>query len=229
MNEKHIKMYMRQAREMANPEHNDCLSRSIGAVVVKNDQPGGRIVSTGFNGPAAGLPRPDTEEHLMNVTVPQLTEEEFLKLKRFACDLYVDKSNENGLKLLDDETGELSVKAVKGCKTCPRRMVGAPSGSRLELCGCAHAERNAIYRSSESLLGCTIFCWCPLPCWDCSVAIVQSGIKHVVCMASPDYSVQSRWILSKGGVTFEYRDPETLDFVPVLEFNKQHDIERDTK
>lgn len=46
-----------------------------------------------------------------------------------------------------------------------------------------HAERNAIYtaaRNGVSLKGCTIYlCW--FPCDDCTRAIIQSGIKKVVC------------------------------------------------
>ena len=46
-----------------------------------------------------------------------------------------------------------------------------------------HAERNAIYSAAElgvSLVNCTIYLnW--FPCPDCARAVIQSGIKTVVC------------------------------------------------
>ncbi len=48
-----------------------------------------------------------------------------------------------------------------------------------------HAERNAIYNAQTSVRGMTIYLpW--FPCVDCARAIVQSGIKCVVC-GEPDF------------------------------------------
>lgn len=42
-----------------------------------------------------------------------------------------------------------------------------------------HAERNAIYNATRSLLGCTLYImW--FPCADCARAIIQSGITTLV-------------------------------------------------
>lgn len=46
----------------------------------------------------------------------------------------------------------------------------------------AHAERNAIYNAARigvSTKGCTMYCTCGVPCSDCSIAIIQSGIKTI--------------------------------------------------
>jgi dCMP deaminase len=56
-----------------------------------------------------------------------------------------------------------------------------------------HAERNAIYNAARvgiPLEGCRMYIpW--FPCMDCARAIVQSGIRELVCI-EPDYA-DSRW------------------------------------
>lgn len=47
-----------------------------------------------------------------------------------------------------------------------------------------HSERNAIYNASRagvSTKGCTLYVTPLFPCADCARAIIQSGIKKVVC------------------------------------------------
>jgi dCMP deaminase len=57
-----------------------------------------------------------------------------------------------------------------------------------------HAERNALYNMTRVGIpsnGCTMYCtWGP-PCADCARAIVQSGIKEVVCHA--EFPGSSGW------------------------------------
>lgn len=68
-------------------------------------------------------------------------------------------------------------------KTCARE--GITSGSQLEI-GCVHAEQNAIYnaaRRGASVEGCWIFVNGE-PCLICAKAIVQVGIKKVICIAN---------------------------------------------
>ena len=203
--DKHTRMYLKVARALADPEHNSCLSRSIGAVVVKADVPGGRIVSTGYNGPAANLPKPDSDEFLREVVWPQLTDQD----RRAVLGL-TDASP-------DGSGRDTFCHRYAGCGQCPRRIVGAPSGQRLELCNCAHAERNAVTRATEPLEGCTMFCWCGVPCGDCATAIVNSGIRHLVCIDwGGDYSPQSRWMLLRAGISIELRQPDTLEMADLL-------------
>lgn len=76
-----------------------------------------------------------------------------------------------------------------------------------------HAERNAIYNASRigaSLKGCTMYLmW--FPCADCARAIIQSGVKRLVCY-EPDLSNQ-KWgnhfkvaveLLNECGVEVKY-------------------------
>ncbi len=55
-----------------------------------------------------------------------------------------------------------------------------------------HAERNAIYNAARigvSVKGCTMYLmW--FPCADCARAIIQSGIKTLVCFP-PDYECKT--------------------------------------
>lgn len=180
MNEKFVKKYMRFAKLVAE-DQNPCYARQVGAIVVDPDL--NKIVGTGYNGPPKGVPHCDSEEHLNNIVWPQLT-----KIER---DLI-------GFKPI---TQEEFVQKYADCKTCPRRLIMASSGQRLELCSCVHAEANAIVNAAQKLSGCYIFCWCPLPCVECSKLIINSGIKKVYCyQEDKDYSVGSRFILKKAGV-----------------------------
>lgn len=82
-----------------------------------------------------------------------------------------------------------------------------------------HAERNAIYeaaRRGNSLLDTRMYLpW--FPCVDCARAIIQSGIRTLVCI-EPDFS-DERWgddfrvsvdLLAEGGVLVIYFDEKTL-------------------
>lgn len=47
-----------------------------------------------------------------------------------------------------------------------------------------HAERNALYNASRSVIGCTIYSTL-FPCADCARAIIQCGITKVVTYTPP--------------------------------------------
>lgn len=66
---------------------------------------------------------------------------------------------------------------------CPRKAMGIPSGQRLSLCPCAHAERNAIDQAAKmghSTHGCILYLNTCIPCLDCAYSIVSAGIVEVV-------------------------------------------------
>jgi dCMP deaminase len=178
--EKFIKKYMKLAR-LLGEDSNPCYSRKIGVLIV--DPTINKIVGTGYNGPPRGTPHCDSKEHLANVVWPQLSENErsLLNFKPITMEEFVDKYN--------------------GCQTCPRRLVGAPSGKRLELCSCAHAEANAIVNASQNVHGCEMFAWCPLPCIECTKLVINAGIKRVYCYKeTADYSVGSRYLFKQANV-----------------------------
>jgi dCMP deaminase len=177
ISDKFIKKYLRLAKFIAE-DQNPCYSRHVGAVIV--DPVINKVVGTGYNGPPKSVPHCDSPEHLRNVVWPQLTqyERDFIEFKPYTCEELVEK--------------------WAGCKNCPRKLIKAESGKRLELCSCAHAEANAIVNASQNLTNCHIFCWCPLPCVECTKLIINAGITHVYCYKEEvDYSVGSRFLFEQ--------------------------------
>lgn len=76
-----------------------------------------------------------------------------------------------------------------------------------------HSERNAIYNASRNLEGSTIYVSPLFPCTDCARAIIQSGIKRLVCR-TPDFN-NERWgdnfkvslqMLNIAGIEIKYLD-----------------------
>lgn len=180
MKEKFIKKYMRLAKFVAE-DQNPCYARKVGAVIV--DPNNNKVVGTGYNGPPKNVPHCDDKQHLEKVVWPQLSqiERDIIEFKPLTCEEFVAK--------------------YKNCGVCPRKLVRADSGKRLELCSCVHAETNAIVNAAQDLHGCYIFCWCPLPCVECSKLIINSGIKKLYCYAEDvDYSVGSRFILNHANI-----------------------------
>jgi dCMP deaminase len=191
LSDKFVKKYLRMARFVAE-DQNPCYSRHVGAVIV--DPVINKIVGTGYNGPPKNVPHCDSEEHLRQVVWPQLNQHEvsLIEMKPMSDEEFVDK--------------------YKDCKVCPRKLIKAGPGERLELCSCAHAEANAIVNASQNLCGCYMFCWCPLPCVECSKLIINSGITRIYCYKEEkDYSVGSRFIMTNAGVEIYELDKNYVD------------------
>ncbi len=196
MTNKFIKKYMRLAKAVAD-DQNPCLSRAIGAIIVNPEK--NLVVSTGYNGPAAGVPHPDTYEFLHDYVYPQLRDKD----KNYIEADYRGKVNACASN--PDNFADV----FNGCKICPRRLVGAISGERLGLCGCAHAEANAVNNAAKagtSTFNCFIFCWCSVPCVDCTNSIINSGIRKVYCLESKDEPINTyndggnAWRMRKSGI-----------------------------
>lgn len=205
MKEKFVKKYMRLAKQVGE-DNNPCHSRSIGVVIVRAYEDGsGKVLGTGYNGPPRGTPHCSSPEYLKDVFWPQLTEED-------------KRTITNSISVLDflptagDYDGQAceALCRVYGNKSiCPRKLVNAPSGKRLELCSCVHAETNAIVNASDDLHGAFIFCWCGVPCIECTKLIINSGIKKVFAIDwGADYSHGSRWLFEKAGVEIIENLPE---------------------
>lgn len=177
---KFVNKYMKLAKVFGE-DSNPCYSRKIGVIIV--DPTINKIVATGYNGPPRGTPHCDSKDHLVNIVWPQLSENEksLIEFKPLTLDEFVNK--------------------YENCKTCPRKLIRAESGKRLELCSCAHAEVNAIVNASQKLVGCHMFCWCPVPCIECTKIIINAGISKIYCFKEDkDYSVGSRYLLNKAKI-----------------------------
>jgi deoxycytidylate deaminase len=195
MIDKWTKKYLKLAKTLAE-DNTSCYSRTIGVVLVSEEN---RIISLGYNGSVSGAPHCDDPKFL---------------------DVWYDKIIDDTDKLLislkydNCDTKDKFIDCFKNKKQCPRRILNIPSGQRLELCNCAHAERNAL--ASANLSGtCTknsvLYCWCGVPCWECSQQIIQAGVKKVICLKRDvDYSVSSRYFLEMAGVTLEILDQELV-------------------
>jgi deoxycytidylate deaminase len=185
-----VKYWMRVARLIEESE-NPCYSRKIGVVIVNplTDT----LVSVGHNSPPKGSPPCDDPDYLENVVWPQLTEEEK------TCAFEKSTKEDNWF-----------VNCFGNCGQCPRKLIGALSGKRLELCVCAHAEHNAIINAGRDLSRYWMICHCGIPCVECVKSVVNSGISTVVCLErSKDYSpYSSRYILKNAGVNLIIKSEE---------------------
>lgn len=196
---------MRLAREVGAYE-NPCYSRKIGSIII--NPVSNKIVGTGYNGPPKGTPHCDTKEYLEDIFWPQLTiseKELFIKQNKDLYDQYIIGSN----KL--DYYKEQICNSFDNCQICPRRLVNARSGQRNELCDCLHSERNAITNSECNLNGCYIFCYCSVPCIQCTGTIINAGIKRVYCLDEERYHSVSETIFQKANVEIIFIDKKELD------------------
>lgn len=205
MKEKWVGKYMRLAKKVGE-DKNPCYSRKIGVVVVRvhADGTSGKVLGTGYNGPPRGTPHCDEREYLETIFWPQLDPVEKAKA--------VNAANTKGVPIVGSEDKDMCkhvCDSYAGQKTCPRKIIGAPSGTRLELCSCAHAETNAIVNSSDDLYGAYMFCWCGVPCVECTKLIINAGIKRVYVIDwGNDYSHGSRWLFDKAGIEVIMHPPE---------------------
>ncbi len=183
---KFIGKYMRRAKQVGT-DLNPCYSRQIGVVIV--DHTANRILGTGYNGPAPGTPHCDSFEFLQDYFWPQLTESE-----KDSFRVELNNSHQNDLTQSD-----MFARKYMDCGQCPRRLVKAKAGERSELCSCGHAERHAITNAACDLSRTTMFCWCGVPCLQCTDAIIQAGIENVVCLPSL-YHEQSLWLFNHSDV-----------------------------
>ena len=185
---------MRLAKQIGEDE-NPCYSRQIGVIIV--DPASKAIRSTGYNGPPPNTPHTDSPAYLREFFWPQLYQDEIeiinnkLKHPHEPSD-FTQARNES---ILEDFLVQFSNKQI-----CPRRLVDAKSGERSELCSCGHAERHAITNAECCIRGFVMFCWCVIPCIQCSDAIIHAGISTVHCLLGKPYHTVSRWLLESGGV-----------------------------
>jgi len=183
MKKKFIKKYMLMAREIA-IANDACYSRKVGVIVIDPSTNG--IVGAGYNGPPENTPHCDTLDFLNNFFLPQLTEKERKALlsvteERFKVSL---KGNyKKALRLWDSKN------------VCPRNILGYNCGKRPQLCSCQHAERNALNKLPIPAKGLVMFCWCGVPCIQCTGSMINAGIKEVHCTKEKkDYQPVSRWL-----------------------------------
>ena len=221
--EKFIRKFMLLAKTIAEDNH-VCYSRQIGAVIVDPNTNG--VVSIGYNGPPEKTPHTDHPDYIRHFLWPQLTTQEKYDLisiywstldithKQRLQGLSVDcglKNNEVCHSILNEYL-DFVCQHIKNCKVCPRKLLNCKSGERSELCSCQHAERNALNKLPISPKGLIIFCWCGVPCIQCTGSIINAGIKEVHCLLDTDYHFVSRYLFATSNTNlFEYEKQKFLE------------------
>lgn len=218
MIDKWTRKYMKLAKALAD-DNTACYSRKIGVVLIsKNNDP----IGFGYNGSITKSPHNDDPAYLAHIWKNILTDKQREHLVE-KYDLKENKDNpsyhfftKNRLLITQiDGMGKSFVDKFSGCETCPRKLLNIPSGESMDICNCSHAERNAIFnaaKSGASTIDAHIYCFCGTPCHECSIAIVQSGIKNVTCLKTdaPDYSKSSRGLLQMAGVNLNIIDAKDI-------------------
>lgn len=152
-----------------------CLSRSIGAVIVRDKT----ILSTGYNGPSRGVPECHTPE----------------RRDQIVRSFYNTPSDRHLAERLHTEWGT----------KCPRQILGFKSGEGLHLCIAGHAEANAVANAAREgvrITGAAMYCYCGVPCQECAKMIIGGGLAQVFHLETlRDYDLNSRWMLKSAGVS----------------------------
>lgn len=95
--------------------------------------------------------------------------------------------------------------------TCRRRELGIPSGEQPHLCGCQHAEANAVANAAAegvSIAGATAYLTCA-PCRTCLGQLANAGVVKVVYRGPyPDVAVER--LADEAGMELEEIEPCNL-------------------
>ncbi len=141
-------------------ERSTCLSRKVGAVMVRDK----RVLSTGYNGAPKGLPHCDEMGGCMRrgeIHPPYID----IFLNEYKEDEEVDKE-----KMLESQD------------FFPPKGEGVKSGYRHELCRAVHAEQNAIIQaavSGVSIKNATLYCT-TYPCVVCAKMLINAEIEKII-------------------------------------------------
>ncbi len=147
-------------------ERSTCLSRKVGAVMVKNK----RVLSTGYNGAPKGLPHCEELGGCMrrgDIHPPYID---------IFLEQYKDKENE------DISKEEMREKMIENQDFFPEKGKGVKSGYRHELCRAVHAEQNAIIQaavSGVSIKNATLYCT-TYPCVVCAKMLINAEIEKII-------------------------------------------------
>jgi len=113
--------------------------------------------------------------------------------------------NERDLKFYLALEGNEPDELLGNASKCPRRELGYKSGEGLHLCQAGHAERNALIqagRNGISTLKTTLYCYCPMPCKDCMIEIINAGVSRLVFLKGKDYDKYSKVLLEESDIRY---------------------------
>ncbi len=148
-----------------------CLSRKVGAILVKDKS----IISTGYNGPARGIP---------HCGYDRLMKDKSIDISHLA--LY----------------GDMSV-ATRFKNECPRKILGYESGTHTELCPAQHAEENCVSNAARlgvSVLGASLYMNCVIPCKNCFGTLINAGIVEIVVDKVELYDKHTQFLIDNSNI-----------------------------
>jgi len=164
--------YLEMCRTVA--KKSQCLSRQIGAVLVKDKT----IISQGYNGPPRGV---------------QPCDRRWLNDKGIR-DAVKDFPQFDSLTVRSDFFRD----HLQG--KCPRYIpeMGFKSGQGLEWCVAGHAERNALINAARHGIAtkdCKLYMDCGIPCTPCLVEIINAGIEEIIVIKMQYYDLSAEYVL----------------------------------
>ena len=156
-----------------------CLSRKIGAVLVKDKT----IISTGYNGPPRGV-RTCDERWLVDKT---MRDKAGFEVPKYNFEEFLPTYNEK----------------LEG--VCPRYVpeMGFKSGEGLEWCVAGHSERNAIINAARNGIctkGTKLYMDCGTPCTPCLVEIINAGVEEIIITREYYYDESAEYLLKNSGL-----------------------------
>lgn len=93
---------------------------------------------------------------------------------------------------------------------CPRKRMGYKQGEGLQHCSAVHSEVNTVLQSARlgvNTKGSTLYCYCNVPCINCSKELINAGIQRVVCLGKEEYfnnnGLSSIEMLTQAGVQLD--------------------------
>lgn len=149
-------------------KNSKCHSRQIGSILVKDKI----IISTGYNGPARGIPE---------------------------CIIRLYEDSEMYLELEIRGIDKIAIKRAYDKKICPRKVLGFKSGEGLEWCNAVHSEKNCLLSAARlgiATKGATLYIDAEVsPCTQCYSASIQAGIKEIVVIKNNIYDPSLEWCM----------------------------------
>jgi len=167
-------------------QNSRCLSRQIGAILVKDKS----IIATGYNGPPRGVPHCGIARYERDPELRQLVVEQNKSVTpsdlAFRCPR----------RLLGYESGAglqfcIAAHAERNCIANAARMGVCTKGATLCLNAC-------------------------IPCKDCLCELINAGIIMIVCKEKTYYDDTSRFLVEESGIVVASFDDSPFKSVPRL-------------
>ena len=155
-----------------------CLSRQIGAIIVKDKS----ILSTGYNGPPRGV---------SHCSMRYLSDNQLINTLKDKTDF--------GTKLFFENVKDQCPRRVLG--------YGSGQGLELCIAGhserncIVNAARHGI-----SVKNGILYCNCPVPCTPCLIEIINAGIIEVVTTSLICYDQMGEWLIEQSGLKIRVFD-----------------------